>query len=206
MWVVCWHVRRPLADRPLSFCTTPFFLLYGTIGEGALCFLYGPALMVLQAALSTCAVHHHAQVDRLFDWRSEKDAPIRDALDRQPPHVAAEFERRLGASILNLNEQGLNVALYWKNPDPRRYVNIVPTSAISGEGVPDMLQLLVKLTQARAYTAPMHALSPAPWALGTVHNLCSSAYPADEGMQRCVVQPAMAQPSFPAVLETAVAA
>ena len=41
------------------------------------------------------------------------------------------------------------MALYWKNPDPRKYVNIVPTSAISGEGIPDMLQLLVKLTQAR---------------------------------------------------------
>jgi translation initiation factor 5B len=99
-------------------------------------------------ALSTCSAR--TQVDRLFDWQSEKDAPIRDALARQPPHVAAEFERRLAASILNLNEQGLNVALYWKNPDPRKYVNIVPTSAISGEGIPDMLQLLVKLTQARA--------------------------------------------------------
>ena len=47
----------------------------------------------------------HAQVDRLFDWRAGKDAPIRDALERQPPHVTAEFERRLAASILNLNEQ-----------------------------------------------------------------------------------------------------
>lgn len=28
--------------------------------------------------------------------------------------------------------QGLNVALYWKNPDPRHYVNVVPTSAITG--------------------------------------------------------------------------
>ena len=43
--------------------------------------------------------------------------------------------------------QGLNVALYWENPDPRKFVNIVPTSAISGEGIPDMLQLLVQLTQ-----------------------------------------------------------
>lgn len=46
-----------------------------------------------------------------------------------------------------LNEQGLNVSLYWKNPDPRKFVNVVPTSAITGEGIPDLLQLIVKLTQ-----------------------------------------------------------
>ncbi len=89
----------------------------------------------------------YGQVDRLFEWQGSKDSPIREALDRQKPHVVTEFEQRLQQSILNLNEQGLNVALYWKNPDPRKYVNIVPTSAISGEGIPDMLQLLVKLTQ-----------------------------------------------------------
>ncbi len=42
--------------------------------------------------------------------------------------------------FLQLNEQGLNVALYWKNADPRKYVNVVPTSAITGEGIPDLLQ------------------------------------------------------------------
>lgn len=41
------------------------------------------------------------------------------------------------------SSQGLNVALYWKNPDPRSFVNVVPTSAISGEGLPDLLQLMV---------------------------------------------------------------
>ena len=39
------------------------------------------------------------------------------------------------------------MALYWKNSDPRKYVNVVPTSAITGEGIPDLLQLVVKLTQ-----------------------------------------------------------
>ena len=37
--------------------------------------------------------------------------------------------------------QGLNVALYWKNPDPRSYVNVIPTSAVTGEGIPDLLQV-----------------------------------------------------------------
>lgn len=99
-------------------------------------------------------------MDRLFEWQGSKDSPIREALDRQKPHVVTEFEQRLQQSILNLNEQGLNVALYWKNPDPRKYVNIVPTSAISGEGIPDMLQLLVKLTQV---TYPVLAVSSSPF-------------------------------------------
>ncbi len=45
--------------------------------------------------------------------------------------------------------QGLNSALYWENPDPKKYVNIVPTSAITGEGIPDLLLLLLRLTQSR---------------------------------------------------------
>ena len=87
------------------------------------------------------------QIDRLFDWKSTADAPIQPTLAKQKEHVRREFEERLAQSILNLNEQGLNVALYWKNPDKRKYVNVVPTSAITGEGIPDMLQLLVDLTQ-----------------------------------------------------------
>ena len=87
------------------------------------------------------------QVDRLFEWSSQANAGIQDSLAAQKPHVGAEFEKNLQRATLNLNEQGLNVALYWKNPDPRKYVNIVPTSAITGEGIPDMLQLVVQLTQ-----------------------------------------------------------
>eukprot|EP00208_Stichococcus_sp_RCC1054_P001979 CAMPEP_0206140654 /NCGR_PEP_ID=MMETSP1473-20131121/10223_1 /ASSEMBLY_ACC=CAM_ASM_001109 /TAXON_ID=1461547 /ORGANISM="Stichococcus sp, Strain RCC1054" /LENGTH=1691 /DNA_ID=CAMNT_0053534881 /DNA_START=139 /DNA_END=5214 /DNA_ORIENTATION=- len=87
------------------------------------------------------------KVDRLFDWTAHKDAPIQDSFAGQKPHVNTEFRQRYNESKLNLNEQGLNVALYWENPDPRKFVNIVPTSAITGEGIPDLLQLLVKLTQ-----------------------------------------------------------
>ena len=43
--------------------------------------------------------------------------------------------------------QGLNVELYWQNRDPRRFVNIVPTSAITGEGICDLLWLFVRITQ-----------------------------------------------------------
>lgn len=42
----------------------------------------------------------------------------------------------------------MNVSLYWKNSDPRKVVSMIPTSAITGEGIPDLLQLVVKLTTA----------------------------------------------------------
>ena len=42
---------------------------------------------------------------------------------------------------------GLNADLFYENTDPRRVVSVVPTSAISGEGVPDLLRLAVELTQ-----------------------------------------------------------
>lgn len=43
--------------------------------------------------------------------------------------------------------QGLNAQLYYRNKDFREYISLIPTSAITGEGVPDILLLLVQLSQ-----------------------------------------------------------
>lgn len=49
--------------------------------------------------------------------------------------------------VAQFAEQELNVALYWKNTDLRKFVSLVPTSAITGEGVPDILLLMIQLMQ-----------------------------------------------------------
>ncbi|GMH38806.1 hypothetical protein BSKO_06704 [Bryopsis sp. KO-2023] len=89
------------------------------------------------------------KVDRLFDWKEIKNNPIRLSLQQQKKHTKADFEARLELCTTQLMEQGMNVSLYWKNKDQRTVVNMVPTSAFSGEGIPDLLQLLVKLTTSR---------------------------------------------------------
>lgn len=43
----------------------------------------------------------------------------------------------------------MNSVLYYENKNFARYVSIVPTSAHTGEGIPDMIMLLVNLTQQR---------------------------------------------------------
>lgn len=52
-------------------------------------------------------------------------------------------------TILAFAEQGLNSVLYYENKNFARNVSLVPTSAITGEGVPDMIMLVVNLTQQR---------------------------------------------------------
>ena len=45
------------------------------------------------------------------------------------------------------HRQGLNCELYYRNTDFRKFVSLVPTSAITGEGIPDLLLLITQLTQ-----------------------------------------------------------
>ena len=87
------------------------------------------------------------KVDRLYGWKSRLNVPFRDSLKLQPDYTQAEFQGRLKSTITAFMEQGLNAALYYENTDPKNVISLVPTSAVSGEGIPDLLALLVKLSQ-----------------------------------------------------------
>lgn len=89
------------------------------------------------------------KIDRLYDWETTPDNSFRDSLSKQKSSVQREFHDRLSRIKVELAEQGLNSELYYENKNMARYVSIVPTSAITGEGVPDLLYLLLDLTQTR---------------------------------------------------------
>jgi translation initiation factor 5B len=89
------------------------------------------------------------QIDRLYSWEAFPDTGFRESLSKQNKAVQREFEDRLQRTIVAFAEQGLNAVLYYENTNFSRNVSLVPTSAHTGEGVPDMLMLLVKLTQER---------------------------------------------------------
>ena len=61
--------------------------------------------------------------------------------------MKAEFEMRVQETINAFATQGLNAVLYYQNKDFKTWVSLVPTSAHTGEGIPDLLMLLVQLTQ-----------------------------------------------------------
>lgn len=85
----------------------------------------------------------------MYGWEATPDNDFRSSLAKQKRSVQKEFEDRLQKTILAFAEQGLNAVLYYENKSFARNVSLVPTSAITGEGVPDMIMLLVNLTQQR---------------------------------------------------------
>lgn len=89
------------------------------------------------------------KIDRLYGWQTTPNNSFRDSFSRQSNSVQSEFERRYQEIKVQLSEQGLNSELYFQNSNMARYVSIVPTSAVTGEGVPDLLWLLLELTQKR---------------------------------------------------------
>ncbi|GJU16405.1 eukaryotic translation initiation factor 5B-like protein [Tanacetum coccineum] len=107
------------------------------------------------------------KVDRLYSWKTCRNAPIGKALKLQNKDVQLEFHHRVTQIITQFKEQGLNTELYNKNKDMGETYSSVPTSAISsvwqefpsqvsdfqiisilcrhsGEGIPEMLLLLVQ--------------------------------------------------------------
>ena len=87
------------------------------------------------------------KIDRCFGWKVNENFPFLETLGLQNQACVSEFESRAADAMLQLNQQGLNCELYYKNKDFRKYVSLVPTSAITGEGIPDLLMLITQLTQ-----------------------------------------------------------
>lgn len=89
------------------------------------------------------------KIDRMFEWQVFPGVGFHETFAKQKKHVQSEFKTRLERTMLEFAEQGLNALPYYENKDMGRTVSLVPTSAVTGEGVPDLLMLLVKLTQER---------------------------------------------------------
>lgn len=89
------------------------------------------------------------KIDRLYGWKKIDNNGFQDSLAMQSKGVQSEFRDRLEKTKVAFAEQGFNAELYYENKSMAKNVSLVPTSAHTGEGIPDMLKLLVTLTQER---------------------------------------------------------
>lgn len=87
------------------------------------------------------------KIDRLYNWKNNVRRDIQDLINSQAQNTKLEFEKRCKEVILQLNEKSLNAALYYENPDVRSYVSLVPTSAVSGDGMGNLINLITHYCQ-----------------------------------------------------------
>lgn len=96
------------------------------------------------------------KIDRLYGWKKIDNNGFQESMAMQNKGVQNEFRDRLEKTKVAFAEQGFNSELYSENKSMARNVSLVPTSAHTGEGIPDMLKLLVSLTQERMTNALMY--------------------------------------------------
>jgi translation initiation factor 5B len=87
------------------------------------------------------------KIDRLYGWKAMSFGEFRSTIRSQSRGTIDDFKKRLNDTKLAFSEVGLNTALFTENADPRKFVSLVPTSAISGEGLPDLVALIMELSE-----------------------------------------------------------
>jgi translation initiation factor 5B len=87
------------------------------------------------------------KIDRLYGWNSVENCSIIDAFETNKETCSHEFNDRLYNIQGQLKSQGINSELYWNNNSYNDTISICPISAITGEGISDLLQLIINISQ-----------------------------------------------------------
>ncbi|CCQ34530.1 putative translation initiation factor IF-2 protein [Halorhabdus tiamatea SARL4B] len=87
------------------------------------------------------------KVDTIPGWNPNDDQPIQASKDRQPDRVQSDLDERLYELIGHLSDEGFSADFYWRVQNFQNNIGVVPLSALTGEGVPDLLTVLMGLSQ-----------------------------------------------------------
>jgi translation initiation factor 5B len=87
------------------------------------------------------------KIDLIPGWKSRPGEPFLKSFKSQDPFVQRELENSLYTMIGVLSRLGFKGERFDKITDFTQYVAIVPVSAKSGEGIPELLSVLIGLTQ-----------------------------------------------------------
>jgi len=86
------------------------------------------------------------KIDAISGWqKSNLNAKLR--IDKQRQNVKSMFEEKIYEIIGTVSEQKLNADLYFNISDFRKTIGVIPISAKTGEGIPELLMILVGLAQ-----------------------------------------------------------
>ncbi|WP_248516560.1 translation initiation factor IF-2 [Salinarchaeum laminariae] len=87
------------------------------------------------------------KVDTVPGWRPKEGSPIQQSYDAQSDRVRSDLDEGLYEIIGQLSDAGFSADMYWRVQDFQANVGVVPVSAETGEGIPDLLAVMMGLSQ-----------------------------------------------------------
>jgi translation initiation factor 5B len=87
------------------------------------------------------------KVDTTPGWNPQEGQPIQKSLEAQSERAESMLNENLYEIIGQLSDAGFSADLYWRVQDFQKNIGVVPLSALTGEGVPDLLTVLMGLSQ-----------------------------------------------------------
>lgn len=83
------------------------------------------------------------KIDTTPEWITHKEQSSKMSIEKQSGYSRSVFMDRLQPIITQFGMEGFNACLYWENPGDDDWIRLIPTSAITGEGIPDLLGFLM---------------------------------------------------------------
>lgn len=87
------------------------------------------------------------KIDRIPGWLSQPERLFLDSYESQDPYVREDFDNRLYTIMGTFSTLGFQSERFDKVKEFTRSIALVPVSAKTGEGIPELLSVLVGLTQ-----------------------------------------------------------
>jgi translation initiation factor 5B len=87
------------------------------------------------------------KIDQISGWKKNNSILIAEQLKIQDPTILAYLDEKVYNVVGALSRIGFSSEAFWRVKDFTKELAIVPVSAITGTGVPELLAVLVGLTQ-----------------------------------------------------------
>ncbi|OYR53984.1 translation initiation factor IF-2 [Halorubrum halodurans] len=87
------------------------------------------------------------KVDTTPGWNPQEGEPIQRSLEAQSERAESMLNEKLYEIIGQLSDAGFSADLYWRVQDFQKNIGVVPVSALTAEGIPDLLAVLMGLSQ-----------------------------------------------------------
>jgi translation initiation factor 5B len=86
------------------------------------------------------------KIDRIPGWKPYSNSPFLESYKNQDPHVRQELDEHLYRIIGKFSELSFRADRFDKITDFTKTIALIPTSAKTGEGIPELIAVLAGLT------------------------------------------------------------